>query len=468
MSIRSAPWQCQVEAVGDGTVVIEEAAAVGERVRGDVQDSAHEGTRRAQDRDDRRATRCRWRARRVPVGQLHRQPPRTGVTQHDAGGFQPGDRDAERRAGDVVQADPVEEVHRVGVAAVLAADADLEVGPGRPAALGADPDQLADALDVEGLERGDPEDAHLQVGGEERGLDVVAGEPPGGLGQVVGAEGEELGGLGDLPGGQRRPRQLDHRPQQRAQLHAGPLGDLDEDLLGVGLDDLQLLDRPDQRDHDLRLRVLAQLDQLGGGLGDRPDLQVEQARHDQPQPDAAQAEHRVLLVQRVHGLHQPQVVLVGLPARLGQRHPHRQLGDVRAGTRAAAGPAAGSWSAARPSRSGSAGSPSAAAGAGRPAPASRASSSSARISRSTCWRRSPRNMCSVRHSPMPSPPNRRARSASSTVSAFARTRSRRTSSARPITRCTARTRSSAPAPSGSRVPSKYSTTGDATTGTSPA
>ena len=33
---------------------------------------------------------------------------------------------------------------------------------------------------------------------------------------------------------------------------------------------------------------------------------------------------------------------------------------------------------------------------------SRCSSSSARISRSTCWRRSPRNMCSVRHSPMPS------------------------------------------------------------------
>ena len=51
---------------------------------------------------------------------------------------------------------------------------------------------------------------------------------------------------------------------------------------------------------------------------------------------------------------------------------------------------------------------------------------------------------------MPSPPNRRARSASSTVSALARTRSRRTSSARPMIRCTARTRSSASAPSGSR------------------
>ncbi len=69
---------------------------------------------------------------------------------------------------------------------------------------------------------------------------------------------------------------------------------------------------------------------------------------------------------------------------------------------------------------------------------------------------------------MPSPPNRRARSASSTVSAFARTRSRRTSSARAITRSTARTRSSASAASASRLPSKYSTTGGAITGTSPA
>ena len=78
------------------------------------------------------------------------------------------------------------------------------------------------------------EDAHLQVGGEERGLDVVAGEAPGGLGQVVGAEGEELGGLGDLAGGQRRPRQLDHRADQRREVHAALLGDLGQHLLAVG------------------------------------------------------------------------------------------------------------------------------------------------------------------------------------------------------------------------------------------
>ena len=57
--------------------------------------------------------------------------------------------------------------------------------------------------------------------------------------------------------------------------------------------------------------------------------------------------------------------------------------------------------------------------------ASCSSSSSARIRCSTSSRRSPRNMCSVRHSPMPWAPNRRARAASSGVSALARTPSRR-------------------------------------------
>ena len=49
------------------------------------------------------------------------------------------------------------------------------------------------------------------------------------------------------------------------------------------------------------------------------------------------------------------------------------------------------------------------------------------------WRSSPKNMCSVRHRPMPSAPSSRARRASSGVSAFARTPRRRSSSAQPRT-----------------------------------
>src|SRR5689334_20704608 len=64
-----------------------------------------------------------------------------------------GDRHPERAAADVVEADPVEEVDRLGVAAVLAADAELELLVHRTAALGADLDELADARLVDRLER---------------------------------------------------------------------------------------------------------------------------------------------------------------------------------------------------------------------------------------------------------------------------------------------------------------------------
>ena len=60
-------------------------------------------------------------------------------------------------------------------------------------------------------------------------------------------------------------------------------------------------------------------------------------------------------------------------------------------------------------------------------------SSSARIISRTAWMRSSsKNMCSVRHSPMPSAPKRTAALASAGVSALARTPSLRTLSAQPI------------------------------------
>ena len=76
------------------------------------------------------------------------------------------------------------------------------------------------------------------------------------LGQVVGAEAEELGVLGDLV---RRPsgaRDLDHRAELVVDLDAGGL----DDRLGLGLEERpesrQLVHVADERDHDLRARIL--------------------------------------------------------------------------------------------------------------------------------------------------------------------------------------------------------------------
>ena len=86
----------------------------------------------------------------------------------------------------------MEEVDRVGVAAVFTANADRQHRIGAAALVHGDADQPADADPVERLERRDVEDPGLQVGREERALDVVAAEAPDRLGQIVGAEGEEV------------------------------------------------------------------------------------------------------------------------------------------------------------------------------------------------------------------------------------------------------------------------------------
>src|SRR6185295_8735915 len=95
------------------------------------------------------------------------------------------------------------------VAAMLAADADLEFLSHLPPALDADPYQLADALLVDRDERISRKDAARRVDAEERRR-VVAADAEGGLRQVVGAEREEFGALGNLTRHQRRARQLDH------------------------------------------------------------------------------------------------------------------------------------------------------------------------------------------------------------------------------------------------------------------
>src|SRR2546430_14592297 len=62
---------------------------------------------------------------------------------------EPGDRDAERRAGHVVHPHMVTELHRRGLATVLAADADLQLVEAPSAQSHGELDQLADDVLVE-------------------------------------------------------------------------------------------------------------------------------------------------------------------------------------------------------------------------------------------------------------------------------------------------------------------------------
>src|ERR1017187_7622828 len=76
---------------------------------------------------------------------------------------QPRDRHAVRRAGNVIHADAVAELHRTRPPAVLAADADFEFGIGLASQLDSHLHQLADAFLIEDGERIVGEDLVLLV-----------------------------------------------------------------------------------------------------------------------------------------------------------------------------------------------------------------------------------------------------------------------------------------------------------------
>src|SRR5512133_3176523 len=177
-----------------------------------------------------------------------------GLAEGGLAGGQAGRGHPERRAGHVVQAQLVAEPHRVGVAAVLAADPQVQVRAGLAALLAGDPHQPAHPGLVDGHERVDRDQLALLVQAEEL-ADVVAGEPEGGLGEVVGAEGEELGHLGDLARDQGRPGQLDHGPPQHLELLALVLQGLAGHRLQLLAHLGQLLTGRGQRVHDLHDRV---------------------------------------------------------------------------------------------------------------------------------------------------------------------------------------------------------------------
>ena len=121
--------------------------------------------------------------------------------------------------------------------------------------------------------------------------------PSAGLRQVVGAEAEELGRLRDLVGRERAARNLDHGADHVVELHL---------LLGLHVArglvhdlelQIELLLEADERNHDLRLHLdpflLHDRRRLEHGARlHRRDLGIADA-----ETAAAEAEHRVELVQ---------------------------------------------------------------------------------------------------------------------------------------------------------------------------
>src|SRR5271170_4655546 len=102
------------------------------------------------------------------------------------------------------------EFHGIGIAAVFAADAELDAGARLAAFRNGDFHELADAGLVNRGERIFLHDLRFLIRAEET-AGIVAAHAERSLRQIIRAEAEELRSLRDLIGGQRAARNLDHR-----------------------------------------------------------------------------------------------------------------------------------------------------------------------------------------------------------------------------------------------------------------
>ncbi len=183
----------------------------------------------------------------------------------------------------------MEEGYALRIAAVLAADSQLERRLSLPTALAGHRDKDSDALPVEGLEWILSQQATFQVVGEKLLLGVVAAHTAHHLGEIVGAERKEVRVFGYLAGDGACPGQLDHGPN----LH----GRLPHFLLNVGLYHRQLGGETDQRHHDLHHRGVSFLGYRSSGGSDGPRLHPVDLRPQYSKADPPQPKHRVDLFQ---------------------------------------------------------------------------------------------------------------------------------------------------------------------------
>src|SRR5438046_2901044 len=140
------------------------------------------------------------------------------LCQRSLSGGQPRNWDTEWTATDVVEAQAVTEFHGIGITAVFAANAKLDLRPRLAPFLDRDLHQLADAVLINGGERIALHDFELGVMRQKRSA-VIAAHAKRSLGEIVCPKTEEFCRFRDLIGDQRAPRDLNHRSDQVIELH---------------------------------------------------------------------------------------------------------------------------------------------------------------------------------------------------------------------------------------------------------
>ena len=186
---------------------------------------------------------------------------------------------------------------------MFAADAQLDVRAGGAAEFHGNLHQLADAVLVNGSEDVLLDDFQFLVLRQE-GAGVVAAHAQARLGQVIGAEGEELGGFRDFVSRDGSARDFNHGADEVVHFDAFFLKYLLGHLVNDGFLDVQFLLEGHQRNHDFRHHGKSFfLGDFHSGFKDGAGLHFRDFRIGNAETAAAMAEHRVELMEFRHAAH---------------------------------------------------------------------------------------------------------------------------------------------------------------------
>ena len=211
------------------------------------------------------------------------------------------------------------------VSTMLAANANAHPRTGRPAFPHGQFQQAPHTRDVQRLEGVVGQDAPVEITDKEVLLRVVPAEPKGHLGQVVGAEGEELGHLGDFPGREGRPWHLNHGAKLIGNLQAMGFHDLSGHLLQPFPDGLEFVHMTHQRNHHLRQDLHPFLPGPTRGFENGPNLHLGNLGVKDGQAHTPQTHHGVDFVEFLDLFQQHLGLFVHFLPGAGLGHPFDQF-----------------------------------------------------------------------------------------------------------------------------------------------
>src|SRR5687767_2478928 len=182
------------------------------------------------------------------------------------------------------------------LAAVLPTNANFQSGANRAAPVHGEVDQAPNALLIEDLKWVIRQNSRADVG-REKPSGVIATQAKCRLRQVIGAEGKELSLARDLVSREGRSRKLDHRSDGIGKILTHPFQNLVRHVVEDRTLVLELLERCDEWNHDLRADVEAAPPNPDRGLENRTPLHFSNLGERDTEPASAVSEHRVCFAQ---------------------------------------------------------------------------------------------------------------------------------------------------------------------------